>query len=70
MLEYHLEGEIKSPLEADGERELNGRRVMEGQWGRFCARCGKGQERWSDGHENEWKSSTDWNGELGIISRI
>ena len=24
----------------------------------FRIRCEEGQERWSDGHENEWKSTT------------
>jgi hypothetical protein len=23
----------------------------------FRIRCGKGQERWLNGHENEWKST-------------
>jgi UDP-N-acetyl-D-mannosaminuronic acid transferase (WecB/TagA/CpsF family) len=30
---------------------------------------GEGQERWIDGHENEYKSATDWGGELEVISR-
>ena len=25
--------------------------------GAFRIRCGERQERWSDGHENEWKSA-------------
>jgi hypothetical protein len=25
----------------------------------FRIKCGEGQERWLDGHENEWKSATD-----------
>jgi hypothetical protein len=25
----------------------------------FRIRCGEGQERWLDGHENEWKSTAD-----------
>ena len=25
----------------------------------YQIRCGEGQERWLDGHENEWKSATD-----------
>ena len=28
----------------------------------FRIRCGEGQERWLDDHENEWKSATDRNG--------
>ena len=28
-------------------------------WGGIRIRCGEGQERWPDGHENEWKSATD-----------
>lgn len=26
---------------------------------KFGIRCGEGQERWLNGHENEWKSATD-----------
>lgn len=26
--------------------------------GGFRIRCGDGQEGWTDGHENEWKSAT------------
>jgi len=35
---------------------------MEGGWGGEWGvriRCGEGQERWLDGHGNEWKSETD-----------
>ena len=35
----------------------------------FRIRCGEGQERWLDGHENEWKSATDRGEEVGSISR-
>ena len=28
-------------------------------------RCGEGQKKWPDGHENEWKSETDRGGEVG-----
>lgn len=28
----------------------------------FRIRYGEGQERWLDGHENEWKSATDGGG--------
>jgi hypothetical protein len=35
----------------------------------FRIRCGKGQERWPDGYENEWKSATGRDGELGGILR-
>ena len=41
--------------EADGRRKLGERgdgEVNEGS-------SGSGQERWPDGHENEWKSATD-----------
>ena len=31
----------------------------------FRIRCGEGQERWLDGHENEWKSATDRGEEVG-----
>lgn len=37
----------------------------EGDW-----RCGEGQERWLDDHDNEWKSATDGGEEVGDISRI
>jgi hypothetical protein len=26
----------------------------------------EGTEQWPDGHENEWKSATDWSGEVGV----
>ena len=35
----------------------------------FRINCGKGQERWPDGHDNEWKSATD-GGEVGGISMM
>ena len=38
--------------------------------GGFRIRCGEGQERWLDGHEDEWKSTTDRGEEMGGISRI
>ena len=45
-------------------REGTGRESgWRGTWG-FRIRCGEGQERWLDGHENEWKSATDRGGEL------
>jgi hypothetical protein len=33
--------------------------------GRFGIRCVETQERWSDDHENEWKSATDMGEKLG-----
>jgi hypothetical protein len=33
--------------------------------GAFRIRCGEGQERWLDGHENEWKSVTDRDEDVG-----
>jgi hypothetical protein len=36
----------------------------ERRWGRFRNRCGMGQERWQGGHDNEWKSATDGDGEV------
>jgi len=39
-------------------------RAMEG----FRIRCWEGQERWLDGHENEWKPATDRGEEVGSIS--
>ena len=33
--------------------------------GGFRVRCGEGQERWLDGHENEWKSAIDGCAEVG-----
>jgi hypothetical protein len=41
-----------------GWREGTGREEDGEQWG-LRIRCVEGQERWPDGHENEWKSSTD-----------
>ena len=37
---------------------------------RVWIRCGEEQDRWPDGHENEWNSVTDAGGEVGGISRI
>ena len=42
---------------------------MEGNEG-FRSRCGEGEERWLDGHENEWKSATDGGEEVRAISRM
>lgn len=44
---------------------------MERRMGGFRIRCGEGQDRWPDSHENEWKSTTD-EGEVvcGGISRM
>jgi hypothetical protein len=36
----------------------------------FRIRCRGGQERWPDGHENEWKSATDGGEEVGGTSRM
>lgn len=36
--------------------------------GGFRIRCGKGQKRWPNGHENEWKSTIDWVEEVGGVS--
>ena len=36
----------------------------------FRIRCREGQERWPDGHKNEWKSATDGGGEGAGISRM
>lgn len=44
--------------EADGGRELEGRGDGKGNGG-FKIMYGKGQERWPDGHQNEWKIATD-----------
>ena len=33
----------------------------------FRIRCGEGQERCLDGHENEWKSATDRSGRWGHL---
>jgi hypothetical protein len=35
----------------------------------FRVRCGEGQERWTDGHENEWKSATKGDEHVVGISR-
>lgn len=48
----------------DGGRDLGERGDGEG------IRSEEGQERWPDGHENEWKFSADGDGEVGYISRI
>ena len=32
-------------------------------------RCRKGQERWLDSHENEWKSATEKGNEVGASLR-
>ena len=53
---------------ADGGRELEGTEDVEGNW-EFRIRCWEGQERWLDGHENEWKSAADSGEELGDICR-
>jgi hypothetical protein len=50
-----LEGGMEWLWKADGVRELDGRRDWEG----VRVRCGEGQGRITDGHENEWKSATD-----------
>jgi hypothetical protein len=55
MLKSHLEGGMEWLWKADGVRELDGRRDWEG----VRVRCGEGQGRITDGHENEWKSATD-----------
>ena len=34
----------------------------------FRIRCGEAHERWLDGHENEWKYSTDGSEEMGGFS--
>ena len=33
-------------------------------------RCWEEQERWPDGHENEWRSATDRGEELGNLKDI
>jgi hypothetical protein len=37
--------------------------------GGFRIRCGEGQERWLDDHENEWKSAPHRHEKVGSISR-
>ena len=36
----------------------------------FRNRCGEGQERWLDGHENEWNSATVGGEKVVGISRM
>jgi hypothetical protein len=50
----------------DGGRELGGRREGKGNvlGVRFGIRCREGQERWPNGHENEWKCATNGCGKL------
>lgn len=43
---------------------------MERVLGGVRIRYGKGQERWPDNHENEWKSVTDSGRELRGTSRM
>jgi hypothetical protein len=40
-------------MEGTGKKGL-----WRGEWG-FRIRCGKEQDRWIDGHENEWNSASD-----------
>jgi hypothetical protein len=42
---------------------------VEGNEG-FRSRCGEGEERWLDGHENEWKSEADRGEDVGGFSRM
>jgi hypothetical protein len=48
--------------------ELEVKEFQEGH-GVFRIKCGQGQERWLDGHENEWNSVTDGGEEMVSISR-
>jgi hypothetical protein len=43
------------------EGEKGGRGDVEGKGGgSFRIRCGEGQDRWPDGHENEWRAGQWW----------
>ena len=52
---------------------MKGRNWVEGgvcgEW-EVRIRYGEGQERWPDGHENEWKSATDGGGDVEGMSRM
>jgi len=61
MLEPQLEGGMKWLWNADGGRDLGGRREMEIEWRGPESGVGRGRG-WPDGHENEWKSATGGNG--------
>ena len=51
-------------------REITEREgAWEGNRG-FRIKCGEGQERWLDGHENEQKSLTGRDKEMGDLSRM
>ena len=54
--------------QSDGERKQRGIEDGEGNRG-FRIRCREGQERWLNGHENEWKSATDGGEEVGSSYR-
>ena len=60
-LESHLEGVHKMAIKR-GMEHVQGN-------GAFMTMCGERQERWPDGHENEWKSEMDGCEEAGGISR-
>ena len=53
----------------DGGRELDGRGDHEGSGGRVPSWVCVGKGKWLDGCENEWKSVTDRDGDIGGISR-
>ena len=62
MLEFHLEGGIKYPWEADVGNELDGRKDGEENEG-VRIKCEDRHERGTEVRENEWKSSSSEGGE-------
>ena len=53
------------------KRQMKGAIWEGGVWGGECEvqdKVSPGQERWLDGHENEWKSATDGSEEMKGIS--